>query len=141
MEAPVNNPYQAPQSAVADVAGSEQGEKLTLKQIYLSFEGRVPRKVFWIHGFLVFMAIGFVIGIVSAFSPKLGMILMVPFYIAMIIGGLAVQVKRWHDRNKSGWWVLINLIPVVGLWSLIECGFFRGTEGGNDFGGDPTGLY
>jgi uncharacterized membrane protein YhaH (DUF805 family) len=53
---------------------------------------------------------------------------------------VAVSVKRWHDRNKSGWWVLINLIPIVGaLWTLVENGFLRGTPGPNRFGDDLTG--
>ena len=52
--------------------------------------------------------------------------------------GLVVSVKRWHDRNKSGRWVLLNLVPVVGwLWHVIECGFLRGTVGPNRFGQDP----
>ncbi|OAD23398.1 membrane protein containing DUF805 [Candidatus Thiomargarita nelsonii] len=54
--------------------------------------------------------------------------------------GLATQVKRWHDRNKSGWWVLINLIPIIGwIWALIEVGFLPGTKGNNRFGSDPLG--
>ena len=50
---------------------------------------------------------------------------------------IAIQVKRWHDRDKSGWWILINFIPIVGAWALIENGFLRGTEGKNRFGEDP----
>jgi len=54
---------------------------------------------------------------------------------------LAVIVKRWHDRDKSGWWVLIVLIPVIGwLWQLIECGFLDGTPGPNKYGPSPKGL-
>ena len=56
------------------------------------------------------------------------------------IGGfsLIVQINRWHDRNKSGWWVLINLIPYLGwAYMIFECGFLKGTEGRNDFGNDP----
>ena len=53
---------------------------------------------------------------------------------------LAVFVKRWHDRDKSGWWMLINLIPGIGqLWTLIECGFLDGTVGPNTYGPDPKG--
>jgi len=53
--------------------------------------------------------------------------------------GLAIQIKRWHDRNKSGWWVLINLVPIIGpLWALVEVGFQRGTVGPNRYGPDPT---
>ena len=48
---------------------------------------------------------------------------------------LAIAVKRWHDRNKSGWFVLINLIPVVGvLWALIENGFLVGDVSHNEYG-------
>ena len=51
---------------------------------------------------------------------------------------LAADVKRYHDVDKSGWWVLILLVPVVGfVWFLIECGFQRGTSGPNRFGPDP----
>ena len=61
-------------------------------------------------------------------------LLVLPFLVMAII----VQVKRWHDLNKSGWWVLINLVPCIGgLWSLVECGFITGTRGPNQFGPDP----
>ena len=53
--------------------------------------------------------------------------------------GIAVQVKRWHDLNKPGVWILINLIPLVGwLWNFIESGCTRGTFGDNLYGPDPT---
>lgn len=49
--------------------------------------------------------------------------------------GLAVSIKRFHDRDKSGFWVLIIFVPVIGpLWQLIECGFLSGTDGPNSFG-------
>ena len=54
---------------------------------------------------------------------------------------LAVSVKRWHDRDKSGWMLLIGLIPLVGLvWTLIECGFLDGERGPNQFGESPKGF-
>ena len=54
------------------------------------------------------------------------------------LSALAVSVKRWHDRDKSGWWVLLNLLPVIGwLWALIDNGFLRGSVGPNRFGEDP----
>ena len=55
---------------------------------------------------------------------------------------LAIAVKRYHDRDKSGWWVLIIFLPVIGgIWYLIECGFLRGTDGNNDYGPDPLARY
>ncbi len=52
---------------------------------------------------------------------------------------LAISTKRWHDRNKSGWWFFINLIPLIGpLWAIIETGFLRGTYGENYYGSDSA---
>ena len=59
-------------------------------------------------------------------------------FIVLFWAGLAVAVKRWHDRNKSGWWILIAFVPVIGgLWYFIECGFLPGTTGPNTYGADP----
>ena len=62
-------------------------------------------------------------------------------YVLALWIGLAIAAKRWHDRNKSAWWILIVFVPVVGgLWYLIECGFLKGTTGPNKFGSDPLGV-
>jgi hypothetical protein len=48
---------------------------------------------------------------------------------------LALLVKRWHDRDKTGWWVLLNIVPLIGfVWTFIECGLMRGTVGPNRCG-------
>jgi uncharacterized membrane protein YhaH (DUF805 family) len=53
---------------------------------------------------------------------------------------IAISVKRWHDRDHSGWWVLVALVPIVGwLWMLVANGFLQGTPGANRFGADPLG--
>lgn len=50
----------------------------------------------------------------------------------------AVSAKRWHDRDRSGWWVLIVLVPVVGwIWALVANGLLRGMPGANRYGPDP----
>jgi uncharacterized membrane protein YhaH (DUF805 family) len=60
-------------------------------------------------------------------------------YVPMIWISLAVQIKRWHDRDKSGWWVLIGMIPCIGpIWAFVECGCLRGSFGPNGYGPDPT---
>jgi uncharacterized membrane protein YhaH (DUF805 family) len=52
--------------------------------------------------------------------------------------GLALEVKRWHDRDKSWLWIFIAFIPLVGpFWAFIECGFLDGTDGPNRFGPSP----
>ena len=122
------------------------GQKPDLKTLYTSFSGRISRKVFWIYGVLLMIAgtliVFGIIAAISSASGTLAMILAVPAYIALIWVSLAMQAKRWHDRNKSAWWILIGLIPVIGgLWALIETGFLRGTVGANRFGDDLTDQY
>ena len=115
--------------------------------IFFSFNGRISRKYYW-YTVVILSVLSFIIaGIVFGFSGKaitsgdlssvsfIGWIVYVIFAIFAVWVGLAVSIKRWHDRNKSGWWVLIGLIPVIGeIWVLIECGFLPGTEGVNAYG-------
>jgi uncharacterized membrane protein YhaH (DUF805 family) len=130
-----------------------QGRRIVQKLLF-SFEGRINRAKFW----LVLLGVAAVEVIVlsatggsaylTAADPAMVMQSMSSTgYIPLIIFiplfwiGLAANVKRWHDRDKSGWWVLINLVPVIGgLWSLIETGFLPGTRGSNRFGPDPLQL-
>lgn len=134
-----NSPYDAPESDVAAPSGSST---LSMKDIFLSFQGRIPRKVYWLYGVLglligTLIAAGIVIGIASVIGDWFNLLLF-PIYIMLIWASLAVQVKRWHDRDKSGWWVLIGLIPLIGaIWQLVECGFLEGTQGDNQFGPAP----
>jgi uncharacterized membrane protein YhaH (DUF805 family) len=70
-------------------------------------------------------------------GPIASLVLLV-FAVVVTWISIAVGIKRFHDRNKSGWWVLIAFVPVIGgLWYLIECGFLRGTAGPNTYGPDP----
>jgi len=70
---------------------------------------------------------------------------MVPAYIVYGVGsllslwvGLAVYVKRCHDRGKSGWWLLLMLVPFVGIiWWLVDLGILEGQQGPNKYGPDP----
>jgi len=117
-----------------------------LKPLLLSFDGRINRGKFW-NGILVLLAIYVVLIVInlifrgifgdSVITMLIGIISIV-IYLAMIWPSIALGVKRFHDRNKSGWWVLISLVPIIGgLWYLIECGFLEGTKGPNQFGPDP----
>jgi uncharacterized membrane protein YhaH (DUF805 family) len=123
-----------------------------------SFEGRQRRLHFWIVA-IVLMIINSIV-----FNVTLG-----PVYVAMLTGtgspaavfgglgligwlvslillwpALANSVKRCHDRNKSGWWLLLMWLAsftIIGaLWPLIELGFLDGTPGPNRFGASPKGI-
>lgn len=101
---------------------------------YLSFNGRAGRAEFWLIT-LVISAIVLVPAYVifRPYSDDARYYVEISALITLW-PLLAVQVRRWHDRNKSGWWVLMNFVPVVGFfWVLIENGFLAGTNEGNRF--------
>jgi uncharacterized membrane protein YhaH (DUF805 family) len=116
-----------------------------MKSLLFSFDGRIGRKTFWLTtlALMAVLAVVQVVAIGLAFvSEILGMIGMVALLvvaIGVLWAALAVQAKRWHDLDKSGWWILINLVPVVGgLYALVMTGFVKGSEGSNQFGEDPV---
>ena len=136
-------PYQTPMNRPAEVVPSG-GVKMTFKQLWLSFEGRIPRKAYWIYGVVPLMVVNVVAAILAA-PLRLGALIQLVFVLLIVLltwSSLALAAKRWHDRDKSAWWILILFVPVIGgLWTFIENGCLRGTVGPNRFGGDATGLY
>jgi uncharacterized membrane protein YhaH (DUF805 family) len=75
---------------------------------------------------------------INAFvSQNVGSILliMLAIYLLGVWINVAVTVKRYHDRDKSGFWFFIVFVPLIGgIWQLVECGFLGGTAGGNSYG-------
>ncbi len=108
--------------------------------LFLTNDGRLNRKPFWIGGIilaLVSLVARLIIHIVvghGTFAHLLALLVA----LALIYPSVNLGIKRYHDHGKSGWWVLIALVPVIGwIWYLIEAGFLRGTVGPNRFGPDP----
>ena len=106
---------------------------------YAKFRGRAARSEFW--WFQLFIVLG---GIVAAVLDLLansnvlgGEPLATLFYLATIIPGLAVSVRRLHDTDSSGWWLLLGLIPLIGMIVLIVWWCLEGSRGYNRFGSDP----
>ena len=141
MESPAFNPTRASQSQLTDTLGGPAGEKQELKQLLFSFKGRLSRQPFWLYSLALLVAFGLAFVIGGALGG-VGLVILLPAYFFYVWASLAMQVKRWHDRDKSGWWVLLGLVPVIGtIWVFVEVGCLRGTAGANNFGGDPTDLY
>jgi len=113
-------------------------ENIDWQDLLFQFSGRINRAKFWI-GVGISWAISVVaVLIATAMGNSIGWILAIVVYIAVVWIGLAVSIKRWHDRGKSGWWILISFIPIVGpLWALVETGFLEGDKGDNEYGPDP----
>jgi uncharacterized membrane protein YhaH (DUF805 family) len=109
---------------------------MDMKWLLFSFQGRLNRQPYWIIVLVMALLNGGIQQYLYGYGGE-GLIGLALAILSIWIG-LAVQIKRWHDRDKSGWWALLNLVPVIGwIWILVECGFLRGTYGDNRFGRDP----
>jgi uncharacterized membrane protein YhaH (DUF805 family) len=109
----------------------------------LSFDGRIGRGTWWIAN-LVFLVVYFVLGsIMGLFSDGQtasgGALLFFSLLVlALSVVSLSFGVRRWHDLGKSGWWVCIALIPILGaLYALVMQGFVAGDPGPNQYGPTP----
>jgi uncharacterized membrane protein YhaH (DUF805 family) len=124
---------------MSDVADNPFAEPMPPARILFSFTGRIPRRTYWLWGVLALLggaAGAFVLLRIAGVGESTAE---TAVRLLVVWPAVAVSVKRWHDRDKSGWCVLINLIPIVGaLWTLVENGFLRGTPGPNRFGDDLT---
>lgn len=101
---------------------------------YAVFSGRAPRSEFWwFFLFRILLYIG--LSIVDPLGRLTGLAVLIN-----LLPDIGVAVRRLHDVNRSGWWMLICLIPFVGAIVLIVWYATEGTRGANDFGDDPLRL-
>lgn len=96
---------------------------------YVDFRGRTGRRGYW-YFFLFNFLLTLVLGAVSG-------ALVGAYVLAAFLPGLAVFVRRLHDADRSAWWILIGLIPLVGSIVLLVFLVTEGTRGENDHGPDP----
>ena len=108
---------------------------------YAVFEGRASRKEFWmfiLFNFLISMAISIVGSIIIGKSGSSGLSGL--YGLAVFIPSLAVGARRLHDTNRSGWWQLISLIPLIGVIVLIVFLATDSKPGSNEYGPNPKGI-
>jgi uncharacterized membrane protein YhaH (DUF805 family) len=125
-----------------DKETSRKGE-MSLGHLLFSFNGRISRVKVWIYKVL-YLDLLFVacIAMVISFGKGREGALAMPYIFLILLTfwpNLALAVKRCHDRNKSGWFFLVSLVPIVSLWYVVEIFFLPGTEGDNQYGPNP--LY
>ena len=109
--------------------------KLVVLQRYAKFDGRASRAEYWwfyLGNFIVL----FVLAALGRAS-SLFVVLYVVYALALIVPTLAVAVRRLHDTGKSGWWLLIGLIPLAGFIILIVFLATAGNPGMNQYGPPP----
>ena len=111
-----------------------------LKQ-YTDFYGRARRREYWmfvLFNVLISLALGIIDNVIGTYSAEMHTGLFEGIYsLAVLVPSLAVTVRRLHDTNRSGWWLLISLIPFLGWALLLVFMILDGTPGENRFGPDP----
>lgn len=125
-----------------------------LKQ-YVDFSGRARRREYWMF-FLVNLVIVIVLSVIDTMlgtggwrstagggsffaSGSLGLLSGL-YSLAVLLPTIAVAVRRLHDTDRSGWWILLGFIPIVGGIVLLVFYVLEGTRGPNRFGPDPKAV-
>lgn len=140
------SPYQPPATLEPSfIQPVTKPARLSVMEILFTFEGRIPRRQYWLWMLVSLFGCMIPIGLVLPLIDRGGVaeimafVVIIPAALLLIWTGLAVRVKRWHDQDKSWVWIFIGMIPYVGgLISFIFLGCVRGTEGDNRYGADPT---
>ena len=110
---------------------------------YANFQGRARRKAYWmfvLFNFIAIFALGFISGLVGPRAEAGYGILSGLYSLAVILPSLAVAVRRLHDTGRSGWWLLIGLVPLVGPIVLIVFCAQDSQPGTNQYGPNPKGA-
>ncbi|WP_336981342.1 DUF805 domain-containing protein [Altererythrobacter fulvus] len=116
---------------------------------YFDFSGRSRRLEYWmfiLFNLILIFALGTLALVLvertgSGGEAGFGLLSILPFIyvLTMVCPMLAVQVRRFHDQDKSGWHVLLGLIPYVGSFIILFFMVQKGTPGENAYGPDPLG--
>ena len=105
---------------------------------YAVFSGRAHRKEYWFF-FLANVLIMLALSLLAEMSGAgLIRILYTLYWLAVLVPSIAVGVRRLHDTGRSGWWMLLGLVPIVGLVLLVFL-VLEGKRGPNAYGPDPRG--
>ncbi len=111
---------------------------------YATFSGRAARSEYWwwiLATIILYAVLGIIDGALIApmmgfesFAPESAQPLSMIASLGLLLPNLAVAARRLHDTDRSGWWLLLSLIPIIGTLVLLYFLVLRGTEGSNRFG-------
>ncbi|MGF1764408.1 DUF805 domain-containing protein [Aliivibrio kagoshimensis] len=113
---------------------------MTLKQ-YIDFRGRARRKQYWMFtliNVILSLLLSSLDGMVGLFNAEAGIGMISGLYsLAILLPAIGVTVRRLHDTGRTGWWLLIGLIPLIGALVLLYFLVSNGDSQSNRFGSDP----
>ena len=108
---------------------------------YAVFSGRAARKEYWMFvlwNFIIGVLLGIVVGVIdNAINSQALTVVSYLYSLAVLIPSLAVGIRRLHDTGRSGWWVLIGFIPLIGAIVLFIFTVLDSQPGDNKYGSNP----
>jgi uncharacterized membrane protein YhaH (DUF805 family) len=107
---------------------------------YADFSGRARRKEYWmffLFNIIICIVLGIIDGVAGMNLGGMGLLGLV-YSLAILVPSIAVGIRRLHDIDKSGWWVLIIFVPLIGAIVLLVFAVMAGTPGDNRFGPEPA---
>lgn len=111
---------------------------------YATFHGRARRKEYWfftLFNLLIMLVLSIIDGMIGLYSTEAGLGILSGIYtLALLIPSLAVTVRRLHDIGRTGWWLLIAFIPLIGALILLIFTVLDSKPGSNQYGPDPKGM-
>ncbi|MCO7187914.1 DUF805 domain-containing protein [Pseudoalteromonas sp. XMcav2-N-2] len=114
---------------------------LSVLKNYTEFKGRARRKEYWLFmlcNLIVMIVLGLVDMMLGMYSEEAGVGLVSGLYaLAVIIPSIAVGVRRLHDIGRSGWWMLLTFVPLVGPLVLLVFNVMDSNPGENEYGPNP----
>ncbi|HVZ42041.1 MAG TPA: DUF805 domain-containing protein [Candidatus Kapabacteria bacterium] len=96
-------------------------EEMSFTQLYFSLDGRISRSTYWLRFWLPVWAISIVLILVSGGASRHNgaTVALAIWFLLIIWPTIAVEVKRWHDRGKSGVWFFMHFVPLIGFWWVL----------------------
>ena len=102
---------------------------------YAVFDGRARRKEYWMFLLFNIIAASVLLGIDMAIGTY-GVLYGI-YLLGTLAPAIGVTIRRLHDTGKSGWWIFISLVPVIGGFWFLYLMVIEGTKGDNLYGPDP----
>jgi len=108
---------------------------------FADFSGRARRREYWTFALVncLIALLLLILGLAFGEDSPASNIMVTIFYLIMLVPNLSVSVRRLHDIGKSGWWLFIGLIPLVGSLLLLVWSLMDSEEGENQYGENPKG--
>lgn len=118
---------------------------MAIIRFLFSKNGRISRFDYWAFFISLFILSAIIANSISEarygydeIAYNLWMVTAIIYYPVALWSMVMIIIKRWHDRERPGWYAILSFIPIVAIWPFFELGFNRGTVGENKYGPDPT---